>query len=103
MVALALALAGAVTLWLPASPYRIAAAPCATWPAPAGAGALYAAAYVVGVALLALGWLRAMQAADDERWSLARALVLGAIVHAVALVAPPFASNDPLFYAAIGH
>src|SRR5689334_11665883 len=99
MVAVVLAVLGAVTLWLPAFRFRIDAATCATWPPPVGAGTLYSLAYLVGVALLAAGWLRAMK----EQWSLPRALALGALVHAFAIVAPPFASNDPLFYAAIGH
>lgn len=97
MPAFALALAGAVLLWLPAFRFRIDAATCATWPAES-TGALYAAAYAVAVALLALAWRRAERA----DWSLGRALGLGAAVHAVALVAPPFTSNDPLFYLAIG-
>lgn len=99
MLAVALALAGAVTLWLPAFRYRIDAATCATWPPPFGIGAAYALVYVLGVALLAAGWLRAIRC----DWSLKRALALGALVHLVALVAPPFASDDPLFYAAVGH
>ena len=94
---MASALAGAVLLWLPAYRFRIDAASCASWPGP-GAGALYALAYAVAVALLTAAWLRAAALA----WSLPRALVLGAVVHLVAMVGPPFASNDPLFYAAIG-
>ena len=93
----ALALAGAVALWLPAFRFRIDAATCGSWPALA-AGAGYALAYAVAVALLAAAWLGALR----RDWSLGRALALGALVHAVAMVAPPFASNDPLFYAAIG-
>src|SRR5512135_644130 len=98
MLVVALALAGAVALWLPAFRFRIDAATCGAWPA-LGAGAGYALAYAVAVALLSAAWLRAL-AAD---WSLRRTLALGALVHLVAMVAPPFASNDPLFYAAIGH
>src|SRR5882724_1055342 len=97
MLPVALALAGAVTLWLPAFRFRIDAAECASWPA-LSVGAGYALAYVLAVALLSAAWLRALRA----DWSLGRALVAGALVHAVAMVAPPFASNDPLFYAAIG-
>jgi hypothetical protein len=93
----ALALAGAVTLWLPAFRFRIDAVTCAAWPGLAAGGG-YALAYALAVALLTAAWLRAM----DRPWSLGRALGLGALVHAVAMVAPPFASNDPLFYAAIG-
>ncbi len=93
----ALALAGAVALWLPAFRFRIDAATCGSWPA-LGAGAGYALAYVVAVALFSVAWLRALRC----DWSLRRALALGALVHLVAMVAPPFASNDPLFYAAIG-
>ena len=97
MIALALALAGAVTLWLPAFRFRIDATACASWPA-LPAGALYGLAYAVAVALLTAGWLRALRA----EWTLGRALAVGALVNAVAMVAPPFASNDPLFYAALG-
>ena len=97
MLPLALALAGAVTLWLPAFRFRIDAAGCDSWPA-LGASAGYAFAYLLAVALLSTAWLRALRA----DWSLGRALAAGALVHAVAMVAPPFASNDPLFYAAIG-
>ncbi|MGZ3405609.1 MAG: glycosyltransferase 87 family protein [Polyangia bacterium] len=97
MLPVALALAGAVTLWLPAFRFRIDAAQCSSWPA-LGAGGGYALAYVLAVALLSLAWLRALRA----DWSLGRALAAGALVHAVAMVAPPFASNDPLVYAAIG-
>ncbi len=98
MFAFALALAGTLLLWLPAQRFRIDAATCATWPSPL-AGAFYAAAYLAAIALLAWAWQRAQAAG----WSFRRALALGAIVHVVALGAPPFASNDPLFYAAIGH
>jgi hypothetical protein len=98
MSALGLALAGAVLLWVPAFRFRIDAATCPTWPTPT-AGALYALAYVAAVALLTAGWLRAL----GRDWSLRRALAAGALVHALAIVAPPFASNDSLFYAAIGH
>ena len=97
MPVVALALAGAVTLWLPAFRYRIDAATCASWPA-LGAGFGYALAYVLAVALLAAAWLRSLV----SEWSLIKVLAVGALVHAVAMVAPPFASNDPLFYAAIG-
>jgi hypothetical protein len=97
MPVVALALAGAVALWLPAFRFRIDAATCASWPS-LGAGAGYALAYLAAVALLSAAWLRALV----SEWSLIKVLVVGAIVHAVAMVAPPFASNDPLFYAAIG-
>ena len=98
MFAFGLALAGTLLLWLPAQRFRIDAATCATWPAPL-AGAGYAVAYLAAIALLGWAWQRAQTAG----WSARRALALGAIVHLVALGAPPFASNDPLFYAAIGH
>jgi hypothetical protein len=93
MHVVALALVGAVALWLPAFRFRIDAATCDAWPS-----AYYMLAYVAGVALLSLAWLRALK----QEWSLARVLASGALVHLVAMVAPPFASNDPLFYAAIG-
>jgi hypothetical protein len=97
MLAFGLALTGAVLLWLPAFRFRIDGVSCPHWPAPV-AGAVLGLAYAAAVALLTAGWLRALRA----QWSLGRVLALGAIVHAVAAVAPPFASNDPLFYAALG-
>jgi hypothetical protein len=97
MSAVVMALAGVVALWLPAFRFRIDAVTCATWPS-YSAGPLYALAYVAAVVLLTAAWLRAI--AND--WPLGRVLVLGTLVHAAALVAPPFASNDPLYYAAIG-
>ena len=97
MLGFALALAGAVTLWLPAFRYRVDAIGCDAWTSASG-GLLYSAIYVVAVALLSAGWLRAQR----SELSLSRVLVLGAIVNLVAMVAPPFASKDPLYYAAIG-
>jgi hypothetical protein len=97
VLAFALALAGAVTLWLPAFRFRIDAVACAAWP-PLDRGALYALVYVAAVALLATAWLLMLR----RPLSLSRLLLLGAVVHAVAIVAPPFASNDALYYAAIG-
>lgn len=94
---LAFAFAGAILLWVPAFRFRIDAVRCAEWPA-LGSGALYGLAYVAAVALLSVAWLRLLR----REQPLGRILLLGALVHAVALLAPPFTSNDPLFYAAVG-
>jgi hypothetical protein len=102
MSAFGLALAGTLLLWWPARRFRIDIAVCPTWPAPL-AGVLYGATILAAIALLAWAWQRAQTAAAAAGWSLRRTLVLGALVHLVALGAPPFASNDPLFYAAVGH
>ncbi len=90
-------LIGAALLSLPAAYYRVDHVSCANWPL-GGVNAALAAVYVGSVALLAVCWLGFWSA----RPSLRLALFAGVLLHAVALLAPPFLSTDPLFYAAIG-
>src|SRR5687768_8122408 len=58
----------------------------------------YALVYVVGLGLLSAAWLRTRQL----KLPLGQVLGLGLLVHAVALLTPPFLSLDSLCYAAIG-
>lgn len=90
-------LIGAALLSLPAAYYRVDRVSCNNWPL-GGLNAALAAVYVGAVALLAVCWLGFWSA----RPSLRLALGAGVLLHAVALLAPPFLSTDPLFYAAIG-
>jgi hypothetical protein len=86
---------GAALLLVPAARFRIDVAP----PSSPSLGAFAAAAvFLVAVALLALGWRAVVRA----RPTLGQALGWGALVHATALLSPPFLSVDPLGYAAMG-
>lgn len=101
---LPLALLGAALLAVPALRYRLDLVTCAERPLPL-AGAGYGAIYAAAVALLTLGWVGcvrrfARDPAGDQR--IGAVLGQGALVHALALWGPPFLSQDPLFYAAIG-
>lgn len=101
---LPLSLLGAALLAVPALRYRLDTVTCAGRPAPL-AGVAYGAVYLVAVALLSLAWLACVRrlAADPAGdGAIGKVLAQGALVHAVALCGPPFLSQDPLFYAAIG-
>jgi hypothetical protein len=58
----------------------------------------YSLVYVVGLGLLSAAWLRTR----TLKLPLGQVLGLGLLVHAVALLTPPFLSLDSLCYAAIG-
>lgn len=94
-----LGLGGVLLLLIPASRFRIDRLQCAGAP-PLSLGLLYFLVYLLGLGLLALGWRGMVRAAARER--LGRVLLLGALLHACALLCPPFLSNDPLYYAAVG-
>ena len=94
----ALALAGAIMLWLPAFRFRIDSVTVRQLAVARRRRRLCARLRCGGGAACRRRGCARMR----SDWSLGRALGFGALVHAVAMVAPPFASNDPLFYAAIG-
>ncbi|HZS35517.1 MAG TPA: hypothetical protein VFF06_01755 [Polyangia bacterium] len=98
-MAFALSFAGAALLSVPAQRFRIdrAGDDCSAWPA-ISESAAYAAVYLVALALLTLGWRRAIKL----EWPLGRVLAVGFAVHAVAMLAPPFLSLDTLCYSAVG-
>jgi hypothetical protein len=100
IAAFALSTAGTLGLWWPAARWRIdvATANGVAGAAPVAVDWARAAVYLVALGLLAAGW----RAATRAPMPLGRVLALGAIVHLVALVIPPFLSFDPLCYAAIG-
>ena len=94
---LAAGIVGAGLISLPAQHYRVELTSCANWPAPLLSWGL-SAVYLLAVGLLTLCWLGWWTAAPRFR----TALGAGIVVHAVVLLAPPYLSLDPLFYAAIG-
>ncbi len=96
---LGLGVGGALLLAIPAHFYRPDRVWCDAWPGPS-TGGLMALVHLAAVGLLAACWWGFVKVAPPRR--LAGALGLGAIVHAAAVVAPPYLSHDPLFYAAIG-
>ena len=94
-----------------ADTYRIDLARCATWP-PRALGFLMGYRLLFGIALLSLAWLaidavyeraaRGPVSTGARPPGLALVLAGGALVHLVALIAPPFLSDDQLAYAALG-
>jgi hypothetical protein len=95
--------AGAALLAVPAHHFRIDEVQCSAWPSRLTAAGAFTI-YLGAIALLTLSWWGMVRAASRARWplTLRRVLVLGAIVHLVALASPPFLSRDPICYAAIG-
>lgn len=97
----ALALLGTSLLAVPGFRYRIDGNSCTTWP-PVGPSLGYAALYLLALLLLTVAWLGLVRRASGPGGpSLRRILIYAALVHAVALLVPPFLSDDPLFYAAL--
>ena len=96
----ALGALGALLLTVPGFRYRVDVNHCSTWPA-LGTSIGYAALYLVALLLITLSFLGLVRGAGEpDGPSLRRILVYGAIINAVALIVPPFLSDDPLFYAA---
>lgn len=105
---LALSLAGAALLSVPATRFRIDEARCSSWP-PLVERLVASGAYLLALGLLCAGFfavlaaLPSSEAGQARRGPGLRALYLSAlVVHAVAWLSPPFLSDDPLFYAASG-
>lgn len=97
-VVLALGCAGALSLGLPAAYYRPDRVACSAWP-PLATNLLLSLVHLAAVALLTTCWI------VWTRRPPARTRIVflaAAILHGCALVAPPYLSHDPLFYAAIG-
>src|SRR3954453_15258629 len=95
-------LASALGVALTAAPawtYRFDRVRCDAWPDAASHAWMWIA-FLAGLAILTASWLRV--AADDTP-RLRTVIVAGALPHVVALFVPMFLSEDPLFYAAIGH
>lgn len=94
----ALSLLGAALLGLPARRYRVDRLLCESWPPPAE-NVLHGALYLLALALLTAGWLGLAR----RPWrSLRQVLLLAVPAHALLLIGPPFLSQDPVFYAALG-
>jgi hypothetical protein len=96
VAALSLGIAGALLLSLPARYYRVDTASCASWPSPS-LSYLLSLAFLAAIALMALCWIGWWR----DPPSLRATLLAGIGVHFCALLAPPFLSQDPLFYAAL--
>ncbi len=99
-VTMALAFVGVALLSLPAQKFRVdvMADHCDAWP-PLAVGALYSLAYLGALAALTWAWLRM----DAHALTLRRVLLLGLVLHLVALaLSPPFLSLDPVHYGAFG-
>jgi hypothetical protein len=99
-VLVAVGLAGALLLSVPGFRYRIDVTRCAVWP-PVGENITYAVVYLVALVLLSYAWIGLVRRASDPRGpDMRRILLYGALINGAALLAPPFLSDDPLFYAA---
>lgn len=95
-------LGGAGLLALVAARYRVDVTRCELWPTLLPS-LKWALVYTLALALVGAGWLGiARRAAEPDGPTTTRVLLLGLVVHAVAMVGPPFLSDDVLFYAALG-
>lgn len=96
---------GAALLAVAGQRLRIDAEPCATMLT--GARFLYLGSYALAVLLLTAAWAGAAGLGPLPRSrrepSLAATLCMVLAVHGAALLSPPFLSDDPLSYAAVGH
>lgn len=99
--ALGLSLAGAALLVVPAQRYRVDRVLCERWPGLAE-NLLYSAVYLLAVALLSAGWLALVRVLGRTHAPVGRVLALGVPVHLITWCGPPFLSQDPAFYAALG-
>src|SRR5262245_14716215 len=99
MVSFFVALCGALLLAVPAHSFRIDlfGPNRAAWPSPVGRVAC-AGVYLLALGLLTLAWVRVCR----TRAPLWKVLTAGCVVHVAAMAAPPFLSDDTLFYAALG-
>lgn len=97
-IALACSLVGVALLAVPAAAFRIDRVSCGNWPS-RGSALPADLAYFAALALLTVGWHKA---AKTSTLGLGRAFALGLVVNVAAILVPPFLSQDPLFYGAIG-
>ena len=99
---IATALLGVALLAIPGWRYRIDGPGCGQWPALLSALS-YGAVFCAGLALLAFAWLRQLHRCQSVKPPSLKQVMGGAVLlHAAALLVPPFLSDDPLFYAATG-
>lgn len=109
-------LAGIALLLWTSGHFRIDEVRCWSWPS-VQIGVLFSVVFSVGLALLSYGYLSILslyggllgpRPLTAESQTLPRlpgfagVLLLGTLLHALAMLAPPFLSDDPLAYAAIG-
>jgi hypothetical protein len=87
---------GALLLLVPSARFRVDLA--RSGELPSASAFVAAAVYGLAIVLMALGWRALVRARPTPR----QAFGWGALVHATALLSMPFASLDPLGYAAMG-
>lgn len=91
-----------VLLLIPvAQHFRIDLVRCESWPPPMERIGL-CMLYLLCVGLLFVAWQRLLTLARSNQLSLHRALGICALFHGSLLLSPPFLSDDPLFYLALG-
>ena len=100
----ALSALGAALYVLAGSGFAIDRVRCNNWP-PVATGLLAAGLFTLALAAMALAWFglgfrpKTVEAGQSA-W--VKAMSAGVLVHAIILIAPPFLSDDPLAYGAIG-
>lgn len=95
----ALGVVGAALIAIPGQRYRIDVTRCTAWPAQTE-NVLNGLVYWTALGLVTLAWLGICRRAAGGRIRVVRVLAYAALVHAAALLSPPFLSDDSLFYAA---
>jgi len=96
-----LGLVAIALLWPVAQHFRIDQVRCDSWPAPLVRLGL-CLLYLLAVGLLFFVWQRLLQKSESGVFSFRHALFTAVGWHGAALFCPPFLSDDPLFYLAIG-
>lgn len=98
---IALGLLGVILLIPVAQHFRIDLVRCESWP-PVSARIILCALYLLCVGLLFVSWQLLLKLAQEDALSPRRALGICVLFHGALLLSPPFLSDDPLFYLAIG-
>ena len=97
----ALGFGGALLLWPVAQHFRIDSVRCDAWPPwPERLGLCLL--FLLAVALLLVGWQRLLRLSLAGALSQRQILLTMLLWHGAVLLLPPFLSDDPLFYLAIG-
>ncbi len=96
-----LGLGGALLLMPVAQRFRIDQVRCDAWP-PWPERLALCLLYLLCVLLLFVGWQRLLRLAASQAVSLRQVLGTVGLWHGALLLSPPFLSDDPLFYLAIG-
>ncbi len=90
-----------LTLWPVAQRFRIDTVRCDGWPAPP-LRLLLCGLFLLAVLGLFFAWQRLLRLAEHGQLGIKKALAIFGLWHSAMLLCPPFLSDDPLFYLAIG-